>query len=170
MNVSDDVIEPEKIPYSNIVYEYYPIDEREKDTNITKNKLLSAVDRLHELIEANNKVFVHCSVGMNRSPAVVLLYLIKYRRMTLFGAYNLICTKRFIYTSYELFDIIYNETISIVAAEPKKSVFSFWSNLQNKVISPLKLRTNYAYNFSQNGAHMFSLYDIIEIRRLARPT
>lgn len=173
INVSTDIIQPEKIPYDNIIYEHYPISESETDNNITKAILLEAVDRLHELIQNNNKVFIHCSIGMNRSPAVVLLYFIKYCNMTLYEAYKYIATKRHIFTSFDLFDIIYNETIELYNSKScKKSHNNIMSLLcgslyyNKNIISPLKLRTNYAYNFSDPNAYMFSLYDTIYIENL----
>ena len=70
--------------------------------------------------------------------------------MTLYDAYKMIAEKRRIFTSVELFDILYKEAKS----------------MDKHVISPLKLRTNYTYCFCENTAYMFSLYDVIYLDSL----
>lgn len=154
MNVSNDTIDPCDLPYDNIIYQYFPINEREKDNNISRATLVAAADRLYELIQNDSKVLVHCSVGMNRSPAVVILYFMKYCQMTLYEAYMCVLTKRHIFTSFELFDILYKEAIALCGGD------------SSKIISPLKIRTNYAHNFADYGAYLFSLYDIMHLEKL----
>lgn len=153
LNVSDEEIRINDIPGKSIIYENYAISEREKDNNISKATLFRAVDRLHELIQLDKKnvIYVHCSLGMNRSPSVILLYFIKYCGMTLYEAYKFISLKRQIFTSADLFKIIYEEALLLHPGD---------------TISPLKLRTHYAYNFCEPGAYMFSLYDIFELEKI----
>jgi protein-tyrosine phosphatase len=148
LNVSNDVIELHQIPNPKIVYEHIPIDEREKCQDKTKGMLYKAADRLYELMQdPKNHIYVHCSLGVNRSPSVVLLYYIKYRGMSLFDAYKTIASQRRIFTSVELFKILYAASLE------------FDTNTEK--ISPLKLRTHYAYNFCEPGAYMFALYDLV---------
>ena len=144
INVSDDIINQYEIPNPSIIYEHYPISENEKDQNKCKEALWKIADRIHEIVNSdkNNKIYVHCSLGMNRSPAAVIMYYMKYRGMTLYEAYKFIIMKRRIFTSIDLFDILYKES-------------------KSTEISPLKLRTHYAFNFSQPDAYMFALYDTI---------
>lgn len=150
INVSDSEIDLENLSNTTFTYEYYPISEREKDVDKTRKCLFEAVERLNALISDNKKVFIHCSLGVNRSPSVVILYLIKYQKMTLYEAYKLISKNRIIFTSTELFDILYKEALKI----------------EKDIISPLKIRTHYAYNFCQPNAYLFGLYDTIYLEEL----
>ena len=127
-----------------IIYEHYPISERETDENKSKGTLLRAAERIHELVNSNknNKIYVHCSLGMNRSPAAVLMYYIKYRGMSLYEAYKTIILKRRIFTSAELFDILYKESIqnNKNTTSDETSIFDMFSlkkHLSCNVISPL---------------------------------
>ena len=42
-----------------------------------------AVGALHAALEGGGKVYVHCSAGLNRSPTVIIAYLIQHRGMSL---------------------------------------------------------------------------------------
>ncbi len=154
INVSNDPIDPSEIPSNSITYEHYPISESEEDNSKTKEILFKATERLHELLENKaNIVYIHCSLGVNRSPAVVLLYFIKYHSLSLYQALKLISIKRRIFTSTKIFDIIYKEANGLNEANDNQ-------------ISPLKLRTNYAINFCEPTAFYFSLYDVIYLENL----
>ena len=52
-----------------------------------KKDLLSHLDQavaaLHAALEGGGKVYVHCSAGLNRSPTVIIAYLIQHRGMSL---------------------------------------------------------------------------------------
>ena len=156
INVSDELLQDWEVPFESVIYEHYPISEREKDNNITKIMLTKAANRIHELVTLKNetnstkRIYVHCSLGKNRSPAAVLFYLIKYKGMSLYDAYKYIATKRAIFTSIELFNILYEEALTT----------------DKDIISPLKLRTYYAWNFCEPTAFMFSLYDMLELDKL----
>lgn len=152
INVSDEKISLDEMPDESIIYDYFPINESETDDNVTKIPLFCAAERIHEIISVNknNKIYIHCAVGANRSPAVVILYLIKYCNMSLYDAYKLISKKRHIYTSISLFNIIYNES----------------KQTNDNVISPLKIRTNYGYNVWNYSSYLFALYDVIYLEKL----
>lgn len=153
INVSTDIIEFSG-GAEGATYEHYPINELKEKCNINKSNIFRAVDRLHEIIQQNrkNKVYVHCSLGMNRSPTVVLLYFIKYCRMTLYDAFKTISLRRQIFTSVDLFNTIYSVAKEMGVAD----------------ISPLKMRTNYVYNFCQPHAYYFALYDSMYLEALSR--
>ena len=153
INVSDEPLqEPYGVPNDSIVYEHYSISEQGNDPNRTRELLFKAAGRLHELLDdedgSNNRgVYVHCALGVNRSPSVVILYLIKYKNMTLYEAYKYVAKKRRIFTSEELFHIIYEE-----------------AKLLGKLDIPIcKLRTHYAWNFCEKSAYMFALYDTMHL-------
>ena len=150
INVSNEKIIPYEIPNETIIYEHYPIDESMADENVNRTALLKIADRLHELLSVpENRVYIHCSLGVNRSPAGTIMYLMKYRNMTLYDAYKYIATKRKIFTSIPLFDVLYKESLAMY---PDRAT-----------ISPLKIRTNYCYSFCDAEACLFSLYDMIQL-------
>lgn len=49
-----------------------------------------ATDAIHAEIQRGGKVLVHCLAGVSRSPTIILAYLIKYRKMTLSDALDLV--------------------------------------------------------------------------------
>ncbi len=61
-----------------IMAEHYPIhDFNEEDL---KKKLYNGAVLLNEMINENQKkVYVHCTAGMGRAPAVVLVYLCLFK-------------------------------------------------------------------------------------------
>jgi protein-tyrosine phosphatase len=56
-------------------------------TDFDKKDLLAhldaAVAALHDALVDGGKVYVHCSAGLNRSPTVIIGYLVKHRGMAL---------------------------------------------------------------------------------------
>jgi hypothetical protein len=51
-------------------------------------RLPAAVQLLKRLVDAGNQVYVHCTAGMGRSPAVVIAYLCRYHGKELLEALN----------------------------------------------------------------------------------
>lgn len=66
-------------------------DDRSSDINPF---LEHAADAIHELISHKEKVVVHCQAGVSRSTVIVLAYLIKWHKMSLRSAYNMVYNKR----------------------------------------------------------------------------
>lgn len=61
---------------------FYPSISKENIYNIHE-----AVDFIeHAISKENGIVYVHCMIGVTRSPAIVMAYLMKYRMMSLFEA------------------------------------------------------------------------------------
>lgn len=58
-----------------------------KHIKIADNKLMylndaiEGIDFIHDAIQNNEKVFVHCEVGISRSPMMVMLYFIIYEQL-----------------------------------------------------------------------------------------
>ena len=76
-------------------FEYQKIPLLDKDNA----DLLGVLDANLEWINAKlanpkNRVLVHCSAGRSRSVSIIIGYLIKYRRMKLEDAYELVKEKR----------------------------------------------------------------------------
>ena len=42
-----------------------------------------AVDQVQSFMEADRKVYIHCSAGLNRSPTVLIAWLVRHRGMSL---------------------------------------------------------------------------------------
>lgn len=63
------------------------------DMSLRRN-LLEAVRSLHLMRRNGRAAFVHCSVGINRSPTVVIAYLIACRGMSRDAAWDLVRSRR----------------------------------------------------------------------------
>ena len=64
------------------------ISIRDKDTSDITPFLDLVCDTVNAHLSKNRKVLIHCKAGMNRSPAFVIAYLIKYNGMSLKQAKN----------------------------------------------------------------------------------
>lgn len=49
---------------------------------------------IHEQVQTERKMLVHCHMGVSRSVTMVLAYLIEYEKMTLAQAYKTVVTQR----------------------------------------------------------------------------
>ena len=49
---------------------------------------------IHNRITNNQKILVHCKAGINRSPAFIIAYLVKYQKMDLDYAKNFVYNLR----------------------------------------------------------------------------
>ncbi len=97
--------------------------------------------------------YVHCSLGVNRSPATIILYLMKYEGYTLYNAYKTVAVKKDIWTAPYLFDILYNEALK----------------LEKDPISPLKILTHEMTIVNNDDTrYVFSLYDTIHLELINR--
>jgi predicted protein tyrosine phosphatase len=59
-------------------------------TNLASKSFLELLDRLHTMQDGN--VLVHCRQGMNRSPTLVVAYLVRHGKMTLRDALQCVTT------------------------------------------------------------------------------
>ncbi len=87
---SDDDLSSRGLQWS-ILWQFYmrlgidvtrvPIQDFDKKDLLTH--LDTAVSALHDGLADGGKVYVHCSAGLNRSPTVIIAYLVKHREMSL---------------------------------------------------------------------------------------
>ena len=61
---------------------------------VIDTKLDKIIPIMHEKMQQNKKIYVHCRAGINRGPSFVLAYLCKYQKMEVNDALNLILSKR----------------------------------------------------------------------------
>lgn len=65
-----------------------------------KEQLNLQIDKFADLVHTklnehpNNKIVVHCAMGMERAPLAIVGYLTKYKELTIDEAYELIISKR----------------------------------------------------------------------------
>ena len=59
------------------------ISIRDKDTSDITPFLDPVCDAIDAHLSRNKRVLIHCKAGMNRSPAFVIAYLVKYNGMSL---------------------------------------------------------------------------------------
>lgn len=58
------------------------------------NDLDEICDKINDLISQNKNILVHCKMGLSRSVAVILAYLIKYEHMSYYEAYEYVEFKK----------------------------------------------------------------------------
>lgn len=76
LNVSQNTYTPPK----GVEYTHIPLDEYSLGYQVGKKReqdLRRAIDQLKNWTEEGKKVYVHCTAGMNRSPSVVVGYLME---------------------------------------------------------------------------------------------
>lgn len=77
---------------NGLVMERCPM--RDFDTEDQGRMLASAVRMLHRLLEVERRVYVHCTAGINRSPLVVLAYLVWIEKQPFRDAWALLRERR----------------------------------------------------------------------------
>jgi protein-tyrosine phosphatase len=71
---------------NNIEIRRYPILDFSSEDLV--KKLKDSGDLLHELLKNNQVVYVHCTAGMSRAAATVIIYLYYYQYMSFEDAYD----------------------------------------------------------------------------------
>ena len=93
----DECLEKQEIDYPRqvrygrrlgLTMERYPL--RDFDPADQRRGLPAAVRALHGLLRQGHRVYVHCTVGLNRSPLVVLTYLTLVEGLSLEAARDLL--------------------------------------------------------------------------------
>lgn len=79
-NIDQAVLEQSCL-YDDIVSCRVPIIDFDDDDLIVQLPL--AAQTLHTMVEAGHQVYVHCTVGRQRSPSVVICYLVWHRQLGL---------------------------------------------------------------------------------------
>jgi hypothetical protein len=96
----------------NIEVFIFPIVECSEKSEYKMTTLHQVADLLNKkLNDNNNKVYLHCYMGKNRSASAAIMYMVKYLGMSLKDAYLNICLKRPIHPQKELIHIIYDEVL-----------------------------------------------------------
>jgi protein-tyrosine phosphatase len=72
----------------NIEVRRFPIQDFSSE-DLVKN-LKGSGDLLNELLKKNQVVYVHCTAGMSRAAAAIIIYLYYYQYMSFEDAYNLV--------------------------------------------------------------------------------
>ncbi|TPX50436.1 hypothetical protein SeMB42_g02233 [Synchytrium endobioticum] len=71
-----------------VIYHDFPIEDSPNEP--IRVLFEEATALIEEARLRNERIIVHCFAGVSRSATIVLAYLIKYRRMTLYDAWNLV--------------------------------------------------------------------------------
>jgi len=89
INVSRNISNyfPSKFKYINI-----QIDDL--NSEMFSDEVLEVIAHMHRIMNSNKKLLVHCLMGSSRSATIVILYLIKYNKMSVDEAYKFIKSKR----------------------------------------------------------------------------
>jgi atypical dual specificity phosphatase len=99
-------------------------------------------DKINEHLNRGGKVMVHCVMGVSRSTSLVLAYLMKYKRLTLRQAYELVSQRRTCVRPNpgfwrQLLD--YEKRLTSVKTEPTASTTSS-SSSSNKYGTPIPIQ------------------------------
>jgi len=73
---------------------------RDFDPGDLISKIEECMAELDDLLRDYRRVYVHCTVGINRSPGVVISYLVLNNGMNVEGAYRLVKSKRPVVSPY----------------------------------------------------------------------
>lgn len=78
----------------NIDHVRVAIDDHEDQSAELLQYAPNAIEKIHDTLQQNKSVLVHCHAGMQRSCTVVAMYLMKYYKMKLSDAITFIRSKR----------------------------------------------------------------------------
>lgn len=70
------------------IYEKYPL-ENGGDASLLEY-IDSANDKIHKYLNQHKKIYIHCSDGDSRAPAILIYYLMSHKRFTYEQAYRLL--------------------------------------------------------------------------------
>jgi hypothetical protein len=128
----------------------FPVTEPMKETLPIEceQNFFDAVEKLNELVAQKKNVYIHCMAGVNRSPAVICVWLMKYQNFTLYEAYVKLAQLRYIWTAPSMFDVVYK----------------YAKELNKDDISPLKITNHGEFiNHFIETKFVFALYDCIHL-------
>ncbi|MGA2061950.1 MAG: dual specificity protein phosphatase family protein [Thermoguttaceae bacterium] len=74
--------------YHKLKIEIWRIPVQDFDPDDLRSKLPECVEALDDLLQLGHKVYVHCSMGVNRSPTIVIAYLTWIKGWDLEEAYD----------------------------------------------------------------------------------
>jgi protein-tyrosine phosphatase len=80
--------------YRKLKIEVRRIPVQDFDPDDLRRHLPQCVEALDALLQQGHNVYVHCSMGVNRSPSVVIAYLTWIKGLSLEEAYDLVTTIR----------------------------------------------------------------------------
>ncbi len=67
---------------------YLPLPDSHYEQLLQVEQLAEAVEILHQCLEANESIYIHCLAGIERSPTVCIAYLCLHKKMELWAALN----------------------------------------------------------------------------------
>jgi hypothetical protein len=75
-------------------FNYYNIPIKDRNDALFGSELKTVSEIIHDKIQNNEKVFVHCVEGRSRSVTVIIYYLMKYKNYSFNEAYKFIKNKK----------------------------------------------------------------------------
>ena len=90
------------IKYNNITYFQIPLNDSDSHKSIKKFiNSISVIDDINDQL-INTNVLVHCQMGMQRSAAIIVAYLMKYYDMNMDKGIDYVISKRSIAFKYRV--------------------------------------------------------------------
>lgn len=85
INCAEEIVYPASNKY---IIEHFPI---EKNKNASMILYLETIyKKINDYLKNNKRIYVHCSDGLSRAPAVIIYYLMRDKKLTFNKAYMLI--------------------------------------------------------------------------------
>lgn len=72
-----------------VAHSHYPINEYDLPNSFIR-QMDHVADKAHKQMKKGRRVLIYCHIGVNRSVACCLYYLIKYERVSFSQAYNFV--------------------------------------------------------------------------------
>lgn len=92
LTVAEEFNHSELYEHMGIIYKRLPI--KDEDSFPFYKYFDEASDFIHECLNNQGKIVVHCAIGISRSPTAVMAYLIKHKNFSMDEAFVLVKRKR----------------------------------------------------------------------------
>jgi len=146
--------------YSQLYDKHMYTPLRDDGSSDLLDKLEGAYDFMVESQMPNNKLFIHCQLGQNRSASFVIGFLMRYRNMCLHGAYTFLKQKRELIDPHKK----YIEQLRELDIQLHK-VYSTFENFLEHSFTPRGTITIQDENFSKVASQIYKMQQLDNLEK-----